>query len=414
MTINDFIDQVEKQTDYLFVYSKNELNPNATVSVKSGNKSVEAYLEEAFGNSNVKYSFGNDYIVLTTRKEAPAIVQQGRNVTCVVEDASGPVTGANVMVKGTTNGTITDMDGKAVLQNVPRNATLIISFVGYITQEVPVGNQATVKVNLKEDTQTLDEVVVVGYGTMRKSDVTGSISVTKGDDMLKTQSFSALDNLRGKASGVNIFSNSGQPGNQASRVIIRGVSTINASSNPLYIVDGVAMEDFYLVNPNDIEKMEVLKDASAAAIYGARGANGVIMVTTKRGLKGEGTQISYQGSVSVSSMARHMKTLNAQQWCDAFMQGLENENKWQGKNWSLNRSDWFNDSRYFDSNGNSLYDTNWQDEATRNAVSHNHQLNIQQGGKNSSVGAFLNYTDQEGIMGIPECILNLFQSNHLC
>lgn len=398
LTINDFIDQVEKQTDYLFVYSKNEVNPNATVSVKSGNKSVAAYLEEAFGNSNVKYSFGNDYIVLTTRKEAPAIVQQGRNVTCVVEDAAGPVTGANVMIKGTTNGTITDMDGKAVLQNVPRNAVLVISFVGYITQEVSVGNQATVRVNLKEDAKALDEVVVVGYGTMRKSDVTGSISVTKGDDMLKTQSFSALDNLRGKASGVNIFSNSGQPGNQASRVIIRGVSTINASSNPLYIVDGVAMEDFYLVNPNDIEKMEVLKDASAAAIYGARGANGVIMVTTKRGLKGEGTQISYQGSVSVSSMARKMKTLTAQQWCDAFMQGLENENKWQGKNWSLNRSDWFNDSRYFDSNGNPMYDTNWQDEATRNAISHNHQLNIQQGGKNSSVGAFLNYTDQEGIM----------------
>lgn len=210
LTINDFIDQVEKQTDYLFVYSKNEVNPNATVSVKSGNKSVAAYLEEAFGNSNVKYSFGNDYIVLTTRKEAPAIVQQGRNVTCVVEDAAGPVTGANVMIKGTTNGTITDMDGKAVLQNVPRNAVLVISFVGYITQEVSVGNQATVRVNLKEDAKALDEVVVVGYGTMRKSDVTGSISVTKGDDMLKTQSFSALDNLRGKASGVNIFSNSGQ------------------------------------------------------------------------------------------------------------------------------------------------------------------------------------------------------------
>ena len=145
--------------------------------------------------------------------------------------------------------------------------------------------------------------------------------------------------------------------------------------------------------------MDVLKDASAAAIYGARGANGVIMVTTKRGKKdGEGISVSYQGSVSVSSMARKMKTLNAQEWCDAFMIGLENENKYQGTNWSLNRTDWFNDPVYFDSNGNPLYDTDWQDEATRNAVSHNHQLNIQQAGKNSSMGAFLNFTDQEGIV----------------
>ena len=256
-----------------------------------------------------------------------------------------------------------------------------------------------IKVTLKEDTQTLDEGVVVGYGTMKKSDVTGSISTAKGDDLVKNQSFSALDNLRGKVSGVNIFSNSSQPGAYSNRVVIRGIATINSSSNPLYVVDGVVMENFDLVNPNDIESMEVLKDASAAAIYGARGANGVIMVTTKRGKKdGEGVAISYQGSVSVSSIARKMDLLNAQEWTDTFMKGLENENKWLGTNWSLNRTDWFTDRNYFDANGNPIYDTDWQDEATRTAVSHNHQLNIQQAGKNSSMGAFLNYTDQQGIM----------------
>ena len=234
---------------------------------------------------------------------------------------------------------------------------------------------------------------------MKKSDVTGSISTAKGDDLVKNQSFSALDNLRGKVSGVNIFSNSSQPGAYSNRVVIRGIATINSSSNPLYVVDGVVMENFDLVNPNDIESMEVLKDASAAAIYGARGANGVIMVTTKRGKKdGEGVAISYQGSVSVSSIARKMDLLNAQEWTDTFMKGLENENKWLGTNWSLNRTDWFTDRNYFDANGNPIYDTDWQDEATRTAVSHNHQLNIQQAGKNSSMGAFLNYTDQQGIM----------------
>lgn len=398
LTVGNFIDQIEKQTDYLFVYSKNEVNINEAVAVKSGDKSVAECLTEAFKNSDVKYAFENDYIVLT-KNASPSIPQSVKKISGVVKDSKGEsVIGANVVVKGTTNGTITDIDGKYTL-DVPAGAILQVSYIGYLTKDISVGSQSTINVELLEDTQTLDEVVVVGYGTMRKSDVTGSISVTKGDEIVKSQSFSALENLRGKASGVNIFSNSAQPGASQSRVIIRGVSTINSSSNPLYVVDGVVMEDFYLVNPNDIERIEVLKDASAAAIYGARGANGVIMVTTKRGMSGsEGTKVSYQGSVSLGTVARYMDTLNGQEWTDTFMQGLENENKWQGKNWSLNRADWFNDSRYFDSNGNPLYDTNWQKEATHTAVSHNHQLNIQQGGKKSSMGAFLNYTDQQGVM----------------
>ena len=336
---------------------------------------------------------------VTTGDASAMVVQQGKKVTGVVVDATGePVIGANVVVKGTTNGTITDFDGNYTIEGVSASDVLVFSYIGYLSQEITVGNQAAINVTLSEDSQALDEVVVVGYGVMRKSDVTGSIGVAKGDDLTKNQNFSALDNLRGKVSGVNIFSNSSQPGAYSNRVVIRGMATINASSNPLYVVDGVVMENFDLVNPNDIESMEVLKDASAAAIYGARGANGVIMVTTKRGKKdGEGVQISYQGSVSASHIARKMDTMTAQEWCDAFMIGLENENKYQGKNWSLNRTDWFNDPDYF-TNGNPIYDTNWQDEATRTAVSHNHQLNIQQAGKNSSMGAFLNYTDQQGIV----------------
>lgn len=326
------------------------------------------------------------------------IIQQSKKtVTGVVVDMAGlPLIGVNVSIKGTTEGTITDLDGKFNL-NVSSQSMLVISYIGYKTVEIPV--RENVRVVLEEDSQALEEVVVVGYGTMRKSDVTGSIGVAKGEDLTKNQNFSALENLRGKVSGVNIFSNSSQPGAYANRVVIRGMATINSSSEPLYIVDGVAMEDFSLVNPNDIESMEVLKDASAAAIYGARGANGVIMVTTKRGLKGrEGVQVSYQGSVSVSSIARKMDTMNAQEWCDAFMKGLENENTYYDKNWSLDRTYWFHDRDYFDANGNPIYDTNWQNEATRTAVSHNHQLNIQQAGQKSSMGAFLNFTDQQGIV----------------
>ena len=239
---------------------------------------------------------------------------------------------------------------------------------------------------------------MVGYGTMRKSDLTGSSSTTKGSEILKMQGFNALEGLKGKAAGVNIFNNTGQPGGEM-RVIIRGISTINASSSPLYIVDGVAMTDFQFLNPNDIESIEVLKDASSAAIYGARGANGVIMVTTKRGNAGKGAHIKYDGSFSVSSMARKMDVMNASEWMSAFKQGLENANQFQGMNFDTDLSKIFTDTRYFDSNGNPLYDTDWQDECSRVAVSHNHELSIQRSGENgSSVGAFLNFTDQQGIL----------------
>ncbi len=330
--------------------------------------------------------------------------QQNGSVSGVVLSENEPVIGATVIVQGTSKGSITDIDGKYSLTGLSTGDVLEVSFLGYTTQTVTYNGQSTLNVELVASAQQIDDVVVVGYGTMRKSDVTGSIAVAKGDEMIKAQSFSAIDNLRGKAAGVNIFSNSGQPGG-GSRVIIRGISTINASSDPLYIVDGVAMEDFKYLNPNDIESIEVLKDASSAAIYGARGANGVILVTTKRGGKQDGVRVSYSGSVSVSTAASEMDVMTSDEWVDAFMIGLENENKYvfntdgsHKYNWNLDKSYWFDDERFFDSEGNPIYDTNWQDEATRTAISHNHQLSIQQAAGKSSIGAFLNYTDQQGIM----------------
>lgn len=334
------------------------------------------------------HAFGSAYSL----NEAKQQTVQG-----TVTDASTglPVSGVTISVKGTPVSTQTDEDGKYSI-SAKNGDVLVAKFLGYETHESTVTG-TTVNFQLTSDQAALEEVVVVGYGTMRKSDVTGSISMVKGADMVKAQNFSAVDNLRGKAAGVNIYSNSSQPGAYANRVVIRGTATINSSSNPLYVVDGVVMENFHLLNPNDIERIEVLKDASSAAIYGARGANGVILVTTKRGNSG-GAGISYMGSVGVNSVARYMDVLDADQWVDAFMIGLENENKYQGKSWSLDRTSWFNDDRYFDSSGKPLYNTDWQKESTRNALSHNHQVNIQQGDEKSSVGAFLNYTDQQGVV----------------
>ena len=326
-----------------------------------------------------------------------AMLKQQTVQGTVTDISTGQViSGVTISVKGSNVSTQTDVQGKFTIQ-ASAGATLVANILGYEVQERTVTG-TSITFSLRSSQEDLEEVVVVGYGTMRKSDVTGSISVVKGADMTKTQNFGALDNLRGKAAGVNIFSNSGQPGAYGAKVLIRGNATINASSSPLYVVDGVVMENFHLMNPNDIERIEVLKDASSAAIYGARGANGVILVTTKRGASGGGKSISYEGSVGTSSVQRYMDVLNSQQWVDAFMIGLENENKYQGKSWSLDKKNWFNDQTYFDANGNPLYDTNWQKESSQNGLSHNHQLNIQQGDEKSSVGAFVNYTDQQGVI----------------
>jgi TonB-linked SusC/RagA family outer membrane protein len=319
-------------------------------------------------------------------------------ISGIISDESGPIVGASVVEKGNpTNGTSTNADGRYTLQ-VSANATLKVSFLGYAVQEVFVGNQSSINVTLLTSDNKLDEVVVVGYGTMRKSDVTGSISTAKGKDIVKVQAFNALEGLKGKAAGVNIFSNTGQPGGEA-RVIIRGIATINASANPLYVVDGVVMSNFQFLNPNDIESIEVLKDASSSAIYGARGANGVILVTTKRGGNtGKRAHVSYDGSVSVSSMAKYMDVMNSAEWMSTFKQGLENANAWQGKNFTTDLSQIFTDPRLFKADGSPIYDTDWQKEASRNAISHNHQLSIQRGDENSSIGAFFNYTDQQGVL----------------
>jgi TonB-linked SusC/RagA family outer membrane protein len=322
---------------------------------------------------------------------------QNLNISGTVVDANGdPVTGASVVVKGSSAGTLTGVGGSYSI-TAPADATLVFSFLGLASKEEAVEGRGRIDVALSESSQAIDEVVVVGYGTMRKSDVTGSISTTKGSDIIKIQSFNALEGLRGKAAGVNIFSNTGQPGGEL-RVVIRGISTINASASPLYVVDGVVMSDFNLLNPNDIESIEVLKDASSAAIYGARGANGVILVTTKRGGNtGNRAQVSYDGSASISSMLRYMDVMDAGEWMSAFKQGLENANQFQGKNFDTDLSKIFTDPKLF-KNGQPIYNTDWQKEASQTAISHNHQLSIQRGGENSSVGAFLNYTDQQGVL----------------
>ena len=209
---------------------------------------------------------------LTPNVGTRSLQQDGRRVICAISDKAGPIVGANVLVKGTTIGNISDMDGRVILEGVPSNAILVVSYIGYVSQEIPLkSSQTNVRIQLVEDTQALDEVVVVGYGTQSKKDITGSVAVVSTDAIHETPVATFAEALQGKASGVYI-SNSGGPSGETT-IRIRGVGSLN-SSDPLIVVDGVSGVDISSVNPNDIESMQVLKDASATAIYGAQGANG--------------------------------------------------------------------------------------------------------------------------------------------
>ncbi|HET6557637.1 MAG TPA: TonB-dependent receptor [Prolixibacteraceae bacterium] len=330
--------------------------------------------------------------------EANELQQQNTITGKITDDTGAPIPGVSVVVKGTAIGTVTDNDGNYSLPNVPPNATLVFSFVGMKTQEFVVGNSTQIDAVLEQESIGLEEVVAVGYGVQRRSDVAGSVAIANSEDILRSSSFNAIQGLKGKVSGVNIFTNSGNPSGNT-RVIIRGVNSINTSSNPLYVVDGVQMSDFQFINPNDIERVEVLKDASAAAIYGARGANGVILVTTKRGTgEGEGITISYNGWVSLGVLAKKADLMNSAEFMEMEEIGFSNFSKYTQSQGNAGLTVDKTDPLLFDSQGNPLYDTDWQEEATRDVISQNHQFSIQQQDKNSSVGAFLNYTDQQGIM----------------
>lgn len=318
------------------------------------------------------------------------IVVNGR----VTDEDNAPLPGVNVLIKNSMIGTVTDTDGNYSIAAPTADAVLVFSFIGYVTMEVPVNGRSKIDVQLQPDVQTLSEVVVVGYGTQKKSDLTGSVGQVSSEELLERPITNVLQGLQGRVAGVNVYLNSGSP-TASPRVLIRGLGTINSSSSPLYVVDGVVMEDIAFLNPYDIESMEVLKDASSTAIYGARGANGVILITTRRGAKTEGTVVGYDGFVSLGTLRKKMDVMNAREWLRVVETGMANTPKYDPTKNPVFTKD---DPDLFDANGNPLYDTDWQEAATRDAVSHNHQISLQSRSESSSLGAFINYARTEGIM----------------
>ena len=301
-----------------------------------------------------------------------------------VKDTTGePVIGANVLVKGTTHGTITDFDGNFML-NVPKDAILSVSFVGYKSAEVKAAS--TVMVTLEDDSQVLDAVVVIGYGSVKKNDMTGSVTAIKPDKLNKGLITNAQDMMTGKIAGVSVVSKGGAPGEGAT-IRIRGGSSLTAENDPLIVIDGLAMDNkgvkglanpLSMVNPNDIESFTVLKDASATAIYGSRASNGVIIITTKKGQAGARPTISYDGNVSVSTVKSTVDVMDGDQF-RSFIKDI-----------------WGEDSEAYSKLGNA--NTDWQKEIFRPAVSTDHNLTISGGLKNMPYRVSFGYTNQNGIV----------------
>ena len=358
-------------------------------------------------------------------KAETSVTQQSRKITGTITDAKGePLLGVNVVVKGTTNGTITDLDGKYVLEVEP-DAILVISYIGYVTQQTPASGNV-MNITLKEDTQNLDEVVVVGYGTQQKKDITGSVAVIDTEELLASSGSSATQQLQGKAAGVNIGT-SGAPGS-ATMVRIRGINSIN-DNGPLYVIDGVSTRDQDLssINPNDIESMQVLKDASSAAIYGAQAANGVILITTKKGTKTGQPRLTYDGYYGFSKTGKRYDVLNAYDRIDVEWQASKNNLDLTGasangelpyhQQFGSTSDSWVNhlpnymtvtgaggstsiDPSDYDQANNVVYapvgDTNWWDEISQLGWMQNHQLSLSGGTDKGQYTMSMNYFDQQG------------------
>ncbi|MEH6680364.1 MAG: TonB-dependent receptor [Sediminicola sp.] len=317
-------------------------------------------------------------------------------VTGRVQDASGiPLSGANILEKGTTNGVQADFDGNFSIRVSGNDAVLEISYIGFAAQEINVDGRTEINITMEESTASLDEVVVVGYGSVKRSDLTSAISTVSTKDLETRVVTNPMQALQAKVPGLNIYNNSGAPGGDVS-FNIRGFSSINGSNTPLILVDGVITSNISGYNPSDFESVSVLKDASATAIYGARGTNGVILFTTKQAKEGK-LSVTYDGNISVGVPATKIDMLDANGYMELFKRMWEYDPARGAYDQVIKprlNSDY---PLLFDENNEPIYNTNWQDEALRTAYSTHHYLSITQGTEKSRSGIFLGLNDERGL-----------------
>ena len=388
--LKDVLEEIENQTDYLFV-SNRDINLNQNVSVRAKNKPVKDVLDNIFNDTDLSYAMEGVNIILSKKavtENVTVVAQQKRTITGTVVDNFGEtIIGANIVEKGTTNGVITDIDGKFSI-SVGNDATLRISYIGYITLEVAVGNQSNMAITLIEDTQALDEVIVIGYGTAKRKDFTGSVSSVKLEDspVALASNLNALETIKGNVAGLDIGATNsagGQPSMQ-----IRGeksLSTQSGAKDPLIVVDGVVfLGSINSINPNDIASFDILKDATSAAAYGSRSANGVIIITTKKGKTGKPV-ISLNATGSMQTWNNRPNFMKGDQWLESVM----------ARNNSTDLS-WLKPQEA--ANRDAGRETNWLDESTRTGWVQDYQLSVSGAGEKMNYYLSTSFSDNEGVV----------------
>lgn len=394
-SLKNVLEEVEKQLQYSIIYKKDEVNELRRITHNFNDASLDEVLSVVL-DEGLGYTIQGKMIVISKKANTDSVSQLQRKVTGVVKDETGePVIGANVVEKGTTNGSVSDVDGNFSL-NVSEGAVLQISYIGYLVQEIPVKDKKTFNISLQEDTQTLEEVVVVGYGTMKKKDLTGSVGSVKGETLAARKTTQLSSALQGAIAGVVVTRNNSAPGSSAT-ISVRGITTIG-DSNPLIIVDGVPVDGLYDVNPNDVENISVLKDAASASIYGSRAAAGVILVTTKRAQTDQlaldySFEYGFEKPTRLPEYAnaeRYMRMVNELRWNDAG--NGSNEYPTYTKDivdnyYALNKKD-----------PDQYPVTNWADKILKsNAPRQSHVLSLVAGSKSIKTKASLAYDKTDGL-----------------
>lgn len=378
-TVKEVFQDIEKQSEFRFFYNEKFTDLNRRVDFNIKGMSIYELMDKLFDSSKITYKVMDDNLIVIT----PDNGQQEKTIKGKVTDDSGqPLPGVTILVKGTTQGIVTDGNGNYNISNLPKNATLIFSFVGMIPQEIVVGTQTSINISMQVDAIGIEEVVAIGYGTMKKSDITGSVSQIKTEMLESVPVYNMEQALKVGAAGVRVTQNSGIPGGRI-EVRIRGGNSMIGNNDPLYVVDGFPVTggiDF--LNPSDIESVNILKDASATAIYGSRGANGVVIITSKRGKFGQKSKIEINSFFGMQQEVNRFDVLEAKDYAIIANEWLKNEGL----------------DPYFNVDQVQNPGTDWQDEIFRNAPIHNHTLTFTGSSDKTKYSLSGNYYDQEGIL----------------
>ena len=381
--LENVLKSIENNSEYFFMYNKDLINVEKVVSIDAADQTIQAVLDQLLKGTDISYSIVNRQIILSNLKNNSGTVSdQKKSVSGKVTDSTGStLPGVSVVVKGTTNGTITDMDGNFKLTNVPDNGILVFSFVGMKSQEISLAGKTTIDVKLVEESIGLDEVVAVGYGTQKKSSLTGAVASISPKELSKLPQSNLGAALQGRSPGVSVTTDGGVAGG-AVNILIRGASSLTNVS-PLYVIDGAFANNLSGINTADIENMEILKDAAAAAIYGSRAANGVILISTKRGKAGQ-LQINLNSSYSLQTPSKYLDFINAQQYAKLMVDVATRE----GITPPVRLTSQFNPA----------IDQDYQKLWFGNAPMYNVGLDISGGSENSTFYSSVNYLNQESIL----------------